>query len=243
MVTGGTALITVPALILFGVPVRTALAINMVSLTFLSCGGILPFRTNRQIDLPRAPLLMFLTLLGSLTGSLLVFAVPVKLIPAIIPFAMIFVLCFLPAQPRAGIAAGPVSANRIRAGYAVVLALGVYSGFLSGGYVTMMIPACIFFFGYTFFRALVMTRVMNVASAVTAGCIFAWNGAVDWPLALILSGAAFAGGFTGGKIARRLPERLLRGIFITAVAALALKSLIFDVPWPTAKTLHSSVSP
>jgi uncharacterized membrane protein YfcA len=45
-----------------------------------------------------------------------------------------------------------------------------------------------------------------------------------------MSAAAFAGGFTCSRIARRVPEKLLRGVFIAAVATRALKSLIFDVP-------------
>jgi len=231
VVTGATALITVPAMILFGVPVRTAFAINMVTLTLLSTGGTLPFWGTREIDWRRLPGLMSSTLIGSAAGTLLVFAVPAKTLPAVIPFAMLTVLCFLLLQPRAGIAAGPVSRTRVRAGYAIALILGIYAGFLSGGYVTMMIAACMFFFGYPFLRAMAMTRVLNVGSSLLATCIFAWNSTIDWPLALILGAAAFAGGYTGSRIARRVPEKLLRGIFVAAVAGLAIKSLIYDVPW------------
>ena len=231
VVTGATALITVPVMILFGIPVRTAFAINMVTLTFLSTGGTLPFWGTREIDWRRVPGLVGLTLVGSVAGALLVFVVPAKVLPAVIPFAMLTVLCFLIVQPRAGIVSGPVSPGRIRVGYGLALLLGVYGGFLSGGYVTMMIAVCIFCFGYPFLRAMVMTRVMNMASSFISMCIFAWNGAIDWPLALMLGAAAFAGGFTGSRIASRVPERLLRGIFVSAVVGLAVKSLIYDVPW------------
>jgi hypothetical protein len=231
VVTGATALITVPAMILFGVPPRTAFAINMVTLACLSTGGTLPFWRTREIDWRRVPGLMGLTLIGSAAGALLVFAVPAKTLPAVIPFAMLTVLGFLLLQPRAGIAPGPVSPARMRTGYAITLTLGIYAGFLSGGYVTMMIAACMFFFGYPFLRAMAMTRVLNVGSSLLATCVFAVNGAVDWPLALILGAAAFAGGFAGSRIARRVPEKLLRGIFLAAVVGLAIKSLIYDVPW------------
>lgn len=231
VVTGATALITVPAMILFGVPVRAALAINMVSLSFLSAGGTLPFWGAREIDWPRVPGLVGLTMAGSVLGALLVFAVPAKALPAIIPFAMLAVLCFLLTNPVAGVVGRPTSPRRVKAGYGFALLLGVYAGFLSGGHVTMMIAACIYSFGYPFLRAMVMTRIMNLASSMVAACIFAWNGAVDWPLALILGASAFAGGFAGSRIARFAPEKLLRGVFIAAVAGLAIKSLIYDVPW------------
>jgi uncharacterized membrane protein YfcA len=229
VVTGATALITVPAMILIGIPVRTALAINMVTLTFLSTGGALPFWGKGEIDRRRLPRLIGLTLAGSVAGTLLVFIVPAQVLPAVIPFAMLAVLIFLVAQPRAGVTPRAPTPGQIRTGYALALLLGIYAGFLSGGYVTMMIATCVFCFGYPFLRAMAMTRLMNVASSLIATCIFAWNGAVDWPLALILGLSAFAGGFTGSHVARRVPEKLLRGVFIAAVVGLAVKSLIYDV--------------
>ncbi|HRH45111.1 MAG TPA: hypothetical protein PKY82_25965 [Pyrinomonadaceae bacterium] len=43
VVTGSTSLITVPAMLQFGVEPRVALATNMFALMFMSVGGTLPF--------------------------------------------------------------------------------------------------------------------------------------------------------------------------------------------------------
>jgi uncharacterized membrane protein YfcA len=43
VVTGSNSLITVPAMLTFGIEPRVALARNMFGLTFLSFGGTLPF--------------------------------------------------------------------------------------------------------------------------------------------------------------------------------------------------------
>lgn len=232
VITGGTALITVPAMILFGIPARTALATNMVTLTLLSTGGTLPFLRGKELDWPRVPGLIALTLAGSVIGALLVFQLPPEILPLIIPVAMILVLGFLLCNPRRGLSETPApSRARVRTGYAVVFLLAIYGGFFSGGYVTMLIAACVFFLGYPFLRALAMARLMNIASSLIASCIFAWHGAIEWKLALSMGCVAFAGALAGAHWARRVPERLLRLVFVTAVAALALKSLIFDVPW------------
>ena len=115
---------------------------------------------------------------------------------------------------------------RPRAGYIAAFILAIYGGFFSGGYVTMLIAACTFFFGYSLLRAIVMARLMNVASSLIATSIFAWHGTIDWKLAAITGTAAFAGGVAGGRMARLMPERLLRFIFVAAVAGLAIKALI-----------------
>jgi uncharacterized protein len=231
-VTGGTALITVPAMILFGIPARTALATNMVTLTLMSTGGTLPFLRGKELDRQRAPALIGLTLTGSVIGALLVFVVPAEILPLVIPIAMVLVLVFLLANPAQGLrqAAEP-SRARLRTGYIAMFVLAIYGGFFSGGYVTMLMAAGLCFFGYSFLRAMAMSRLMNIASSLIASGVFAWHGAIEWRLAILLGCAAFAGALAGAHWARRVPQKLLRTVFVTAVAVLALKSLILDVPW------------
>ena len=171
--------------------------------------------------------------MGSILGAILVFLVPAETLPMIIPIAMLVVLGFLLINPRKGLNQERApSRRRVQAGYLMAFVLAVYGGFFSGGYVTMLIAACVFCFGYSFLRAVAMSRLMNIASSSIAGAVFAWHGAIAWKLALSLGCAAFAGALAGAHWARWAPERLLRAIFVTAVAALALKSLIFDIPWP-----------
>ena len=232
VVTGGTALVTVPAMILFGIPARTALATNMVTLTMMSVGGTLPFLRGEEFDRGRVPLLIALTMTGSVIGALLVFAVPIELLPLIIPFAMVVVLVFLVANPRMGIRGEThLSRARIVTGYAAALVLGIYGGFFSGGYVTLLMASFVFFFGYSFLRSMAMSRLMNIASSFIATCVFAWHGAIEWKLAGELGIAAFAGAFVGARWAKRVPEKWLRRVFVTAVALLALKSFAVDIPW------------
>jgi len=91
------------------------------------------------------------------------------------------------------------------------------------------VAAFTFFFGYSFLRSIALARILNLASSLIAALVFALHGAINWPLAGVLGGTAFAGAFLGAKFARKLPEIWLRRIFTTAVALLAIKSLVFDL--------------
>jgi uncharacterized membrane protein YfcA len=55
-----------------------------------------------------------------------------------------------------------------------------------------------------------------------------WQRLVDYQLGIILGVAMFAGAFIGAHFASRMNESLLRAIFISAVAILAVK-VLFDV--------------
>lgn len=236
VVTGSTSLITIPVMLQFGMATRTAVATNMLALGMLSLGGVLPYLGTSAIDKPRSPWLIALTLAGSIAGALLLFAVPPKWMTLIIPVAMISVVILLLLQPdmgappMTGMEAAP-SPARVRAGYTVMALLSIYGGFLSGGYSTILAAAGIVFFRYPWLRAIAMSRVLNTASSLVAVAVFAWYRIIDWPLGIVLSFAAFLGGMLGSHWAKKMPVGLVRRAFLFTVSALALKALIFDVPW------------
>lgn len=231
VVTGATSLITVPALLAFGVAPTTALGTNMLALTAMSAGASVPFWQGEALDRARAPVLVALTLVGSLIGALLVFAVPPEVLPIIIAVAMLVVagVVLRPHRPGRNVAAP--SRWRSAVGYSLTLVLAVYGGFFSGGYVTLLTAAFLAAFRMPFLRAMATTKVINVASSLVATLVFTTRGAVDWRLGLILSAVMYLGASFGARWTLRLPEVWVRRLFAGTVVVLALKSLVFDLPW------------
>ena len=66
-----------------------------------------------------------------------------------------------------------------------------------------------------------LTSVANVVAAV----VFAFSGYVVWPAALVLMVSSTAGGYLGGRWARRMPEVVLRGM-VVAVGIVATTVLV-----------------
>jgi uncharacterized membrane protein YfcA len=233
VITGSTSLITVPVMLQFGIEPRTALATNMLALTCMSAGGALPFIGKSVIDRRRLPLLIVLTLASSLLGACLVFMVPAKALPLIIALAMMAVAAFSMAQPQAGIVptAGAHSRAAAMAGYAATFVLGIYGGFFSGGYVTLLTAAYVALFRMTFVEAVSITKIINLCSSLVATMVFMWRGLIDYKLGILLGVAMFLGASLGGRLALKLPNVWLRWVFLTAVVILALKTLLYDVLW------------
>lgn len=227
--TGATSLLTVPLMIQFGVEPRAAIATNMALLVAMNSGSSLGFRGEDPGSRRRLVRLVLITLAGSAGGAWLMLLVPASALRLVVPAAMLAVLAFLVVSPRAQEDPPAPPRWRLGAGYAAALVLAVYGGFFSGGYVTMLVAAFTFFFGYSFLRSIALARLLNLASSLIAALVFALHGAINWPLAGILGGTAFVGAFAGAKFARMLPEIWLKRIFTTAVAVLAIKSLLFDL--------------
>lgn len=205
----------------------------MFALIFLSLGGALPFLQDRSLSRKGLPLLIGLTLAGSLAGAKILEDVPSKIVPLIIAVAMIAIAIFSLANRKSGVimAPNPGSPASVFAGLAATLALGFYGGFFSGGYVTLLTAAYVAFFRFTFLQAIAVTKVLNVFSSLVATLLFARDGLVDWKVGLPLAVASFLGGILGAVIARRTSNLWLRRIFLSVVLVLAVKTLVFDVSW------------
>jgi uncharacterized protein len=229
VVTGSTSLITVPAMLQLGVEPRSALATNMFALTLMSVGATLPYLGKGKLDRARLPLLVGLTLIGSVLGALLVMVIPVQAVPQIISVAMIAVTLFSVAKPNLGLMenGGIPSRTAELAGYAATLLLGIYGGFFSGGYVTMLTAVYVLLFRLSFVEAIATTKLINIFSSLVATIIFAMQGIVNYRLGIVLGIVMFIGGTIGSLVALKLDNRWLRRIFLITVNVLALK-MLFD---------------
>lgn len=232
VVTGGNSLITVPAMLAFGIEPRVALATNMFGLTFWSLGGTLPFLGTGAFHRRRLSLLVSLTLVGSVLGALIVFVVPSRALPLLISIFMLAIAAFSFVKRDAGIATtSPPSRAMEFLGYAATFLLGIYGGFFSGGYVTILTAVFVVCLGMTYVQAVANTKLINVFSSLVATLIFMWRGIVDYRLGLILAVVMFAGAIIGARVALKLDNLWLRRIFLATVVALALKTLIYDFVW------------
>jgi uncharacterized membrane protein YfcA len=234
VVTGSTSAITVPVMFQFGMDPRAAVATNMFALTFLSAGGTLPFLRRGALNRRRLPQLIVITLAGSAVGAMLLPVIPARLVPVFVSSAIIGLAVFSTiyrrthGEPYAAASGRPMEA----VGYFLTFLLGIYGGVFSGGYVTILTAVFVALFRMTFLEAIATTKLVNVFSSGIATVIFMGHGLVNYRLGSILGAVMFVGALLGARYARRLEEAWLRRIYLAALWALALKTLLFDVLRP-----------
>ena len=227
VVTGSTSLITVPVMITMGIEAHAAVATNMLALTLMSAGGSLPFFGKGVISRSYLPVSIVVTIIGSILGAVLLVSVPVKALRFVIAIAMFAVACFSLLHKKAELTSRNPSRVAIVGGYAATFALGVYGGFFSGGYVTLLTSTFVVLFGMSLLEAVATTKVVNVFSSGVAALVFLWRGLVDVKLGMVLGVAMFSGALLGGRLTLSIGEVWLRRIFVVAVLGLAVRML-----WP-----------
>jgi uncharacterized membrane protein YfcA len=225
VVTGSNSLINVPAMFQLGIEPKVAVATNMFGLVFMAIGGTIPFVRQRRIDYPRTWPLAAITLVSSGLGAFLVGFMTGDGMKLAVTISMIAVIVFTLIKRDAGVEAETPGRYALPVTYLLVFLLGIYGGFYSGGYVTMLTAVCIGVYGMTYGSAVGSTKLINVFSCGIATAIFMWQGLVDYKLGVILAVIMFVGGYVGAHFATKMDDKLLRRIFLAAVLLLAIKTM------------------
>ncbi len=222
--TGGLSLVTVPLLIFSGLSPHNAVATNMFGLIFMSLSGAAGFAPEiKKTPVSLTLKLSVITAVASFAGAGIVLAVDEKALRSVIAVVILAVTVIVFFNRRAGLNERTDSPRRGRtAGWIAVFVLGIYGGFFSGAYITILTYVFILLWGMSFLRAAGLTKVLNTFSSAAACAYFIYYGAVDFSYALPISAAMFAGGYAGARIAVLKGNRWLRNIFMAAAAAMSI---------------------
>ena len=227
---GGTSLITVPVLIWLGMTPKNAIATNMLALIFFSISGAIGFRKEiKPNHYKMIAVFSMLTICGSFIGANFVLAIDENILKRVIAIIMcIIVASFLfKSDLGARQIKGQISKLKIFAGALSILILGVYGGFFSGGYVTLLSYVLILSFGFNFLQVAFITKIFNIFSSLAACSFFYYHGLIDFSVGIPLAISMSSGGFLGAKLAITKGNLWVRNMFIIVVIVLAIKLLAF----------------
>lgn len=225
-IAGGGGLLTVPALLLAGVPPHLALGTNKMQSSMGTAAALISFANGHLVQWRIALWSLPFSLLGSAIGSNLALWLDEQLLGKILigllPIAMVCTL--VPKKERKNAGMSGVSFWGLIP--VVCLTIGAYDGFFGPGTGSFLILAFHWIVGLGLVQASATVKVMNLASNVGALAVFLWSGQVLWALALPMVVASIAGNWLGSRTAMRLGPAAVRR-FLTVSLGLLLATLIW----------------
>lgn len=227
-VAGGGSFLTLPALVWTGVPPVVANATGTVALL----PGYLASVWGQRQDMQAPPGLSLwavalLSLLGGALGAGLLLLTPHATFSRIVPWLLLLATALFAFGPwlrqwASGTAGTAGAAPRWRVGVGL-LAVGVYGGYFNGGLGILLLAFWSLCGAMSLHQMNALKNGVSALLAAIAVAVYAAGGVVQWPQALLMMLAATAGGYTGARLARRIPVPWLRaGIVLTGLAMAAL---------------------
>ena len=226
-ITGGNSLINVPIMITIGMSPRQAVATNMFAVTFMTVSATARFAQSGMLRRELLAPLGIITLLTSALGALIAVRLPEATVKLVVGISMAALVVFIALHRRSE--PPPSTPGRRIAGFVGSTLLGVYGGFFSGGYTTLMTVLCTVCFGLTMMESVALTKPVNLVSCVAASAVFFAGGLIDLRVGVPLAAANLGGGWLGAHAALKGGDRFVRILFLGTIGALALKLLVWDV--------------
>ena len=222
-IAGGGGLLTLPALLSFGLPAPLALGTAKFQGSFGSGSAAWSFARRGAVDLRECRLGFALTAAGSLGGAWVVRSVDPQFLGALIPWLLGAIIVYMTFRPQLGETSRHHRLERVPFYVVFGLALGFYDGFFGPGVGSFWTIAFVTVLGHDFVRAAGHTKVMNFASNLAALAIFATAGAVCWLPGLAMGAGQLIGGRLGAHLAMTRGARFVRPLFLVMAALVALK--------------------
>ncbi|MGE5551178.1 MAG: TSUP family transporter [Bacteroidota bacterium] len=228
-IAGGGGLISLPALLVAGVPPHVALGTNKVQSCLGTAVGAARYLRGGHLHPPTGILSSLGALGGSFLGARLALAVPGAILSKVVPFLVLAVGLFTFLRPSFGLDDRFTGAGRPGLAGAFVLGfcVGTYDGFFGPGTGTFLTFLYVLLFGLGFLRATGNAKLANLASNVAALTAFALDRQILWPIALPMAAANIAGNWLGAGLAIRRGASLIKPVFGLVLMGLLVKLVFF----------------
>ncbi len=224
-IAGGGGLITVPALILAGLPPVTALGTNKLQSLFGSGSATWAYASKGHVDLKSQSGSALLSAGGSAAGAYVATVVSSDWLRTFLPVLMIAIGFYFLLKPNISDQDRAQRMTPVLFAASIVPAIGFYDGIFGPGTGSFFMLAFVMLAGYGLLKATAHTKLLNFASNIGAFIIFALSGAIDWKTGIIMGAAQFAGARTGAHFAMRNGSRIIKPLLVTVCFALAARLL------------------
>jgi uncharacterized membrane protein YfcA len=222
---GSGSLITLPMLILLGLPATIANGTNRVGVVLQNVVAVATFRKHRALDPTGSLRLMIPTVIGSFAGAALAVDLDEVVMRRVIGALMLVMLAIIVFKPERWLSEHATSERKsLWLEAPVFFAIGVYGGFIQAGSGVFLLAGLVLCSGYNLVSANAVKNLIVLVLSLAALAVFIVNDQVRWDIGLLLAAGQAAGGWTAARlaIARGAPvvRIVLIGVLLLSAGAL-----------------------
>jgi uncharacterized protein len=224
-IAGGGGLITVPALLIAGMPPLAALGTNKLQSLFGSGSATLAYARKGHVKLKEQLPMALMSFLGAILGATLATVLPGDILRAFLPLLLIAVALYFGLKRNMGDDDRHARMKPLVFGLTFVPAIGFYDGMFGPGTGSFFMLAFVSMAGFGMLKATAHTKLLNFASNIGGFVVFFISGVIVWKVGLTMAVGQFLGAQTGSRLAMKNGSKIIRPLLVVTCMALAVKLL------------------
>ncbi len=225
-IAGGGALISIPAYLIAGLPIHTAIATNKLSAGFGASASAIRFIHNKMINFRLGIPSVIFAILGSCMGANLSMYVEetvlIKILLVLLPFTAFLVLNkkVFHDRPEKELVLTPAMFIKTML---IAFVIGIYDGFFGPGAGTFTIIAFTIFAKMSIKHANAQTKLINLTTTFTALIVFLLHGQILIPLGIAAGLCNMAGSWIGAGFVMKHDSHITKPAILFVLALMAVK--------------------
>ena len=226
---GGSSIVTIPTLILLGLPPHTAIGTDRFGIIGVGLAGWYKFHKKGLINYRVGLIVAIPVLFGTALGANLVLQISENVLKYVIVATNIVLVAFLLLNRGLGVEKrqSAIQHKEYVVGAALSFLVGIYGGFYGAMAGTFSIYILIAWFRQTFIQSAASQKIGSIFMTVTASIVFALNNAVNYYLGLAMLTGCLVGSYLGAHYADRIGNVWVKRMFIVFIIA-ALAKMVFS---------------
>jgi uncharacterized membrane protein YfcA len=226
---GSGSLITLPILIVLGLPANVANGTNRVGVLLQNIVAVTTFHRHGALEAGGSWKLVLPAVAGSVLGAELALDLDETLLRRVIGVLMLAMLAVMLFKPERWIAVHAVRRKpRLWIEVPLFFAIGVYGGFIQIGVGIFLLAGLVLGAGFNLVGASAFKNLIVLVFTAAALIVFVANQQVQWTLGLLLAAGQGAGAWVGAHLAIERGAKFIR-IVVTAIILLSAAALFTGV--------------
>ena len=230
-IAGGGSMVTVPALMLLGMPADHANGTNRVGILQQSLTGIRGFDKSGKLEKGAILPMLVPTVSGAVLGALVSTWLHPDVLKPVLLGAMIAIALVMLVFPDVVAPPEGTKTYTLRerpTGVLMLFGAGVYGGFVQAGVGFILIAALAAGLRYDLVRTNALKVVCTALFSVAALSVFIATGRVEWVSAIILAIGMTAGSYIGVKFALNVDQKRIKWMLFGMVCLTSASALLFS---------------
>ncbi len=186
---GSGSAVTLPILVMLGLPANIANATNRVGVTIQNIVGITTFKQKGQLQLEGGLWFVIPALPGAVVGAIFASVLGEQSMNYAIGTVMVILLVMILFRPQQWLK----ETSQVKEGrpsiamMALFFAIGIYGGFIQAGVGVFLLTALVVGVGYNLTHANAIKLMIVLSITVVALAVFVYQDLVDWPIGLLMA--------------------------------------------------------